>query len=231
MATWRDQRLKSVSGSTTNRDLNLLSHVINVARKEWGIYIENPITMIRRPSENRSRCRRLSNDEESRLLSALESSERDEQGRFTGPQNIWLKPIVILAIETAMRRGEILSLRWEHVYLQERYVRLLDTKNGERRDVPLSSKAVIVLQNLPRQISGEVFPTSAEALKKAFTRAVGRAEIKDFRFHDLRHEATSRLAEKLDNVLELSAVTGHKSLNMLHRYYHPKASSLALKLG
>jgi integrase len=156
MSTWRDNRLKLVSGSTTNRDLNLLSHVINIARKEWGVHVENPISMIRRPSENRARDRRLTDDEESRLLSALEATERDDHGRFTGPQNIWIKPIVILAIETAMRRSEILSMRWEHVHIQNRYVRLQDTKNGDRRDVPLTSKALAVLQSLPREI--EVAP-------------------------------------------------------------------------
>lgn len=82
-----------------------------------------------------------------------------------------------------------------------------DLKNGEHRDVPLSTKAIAALQSLPRKISGEVLPVSAEALKKAFTRAVSRAGITDLRFHDLRYEATSRLAEKLDNVLELPLLT------------------------
>ena len=130
-----------------------------------------------------------------------------------------------------MRRSELLALRWTDVYLSERFVQLHDTKNGESREVPLSTQAGVVLRNLPHHESGYVFPITGDAVKKAFTRAVQRAEISDFHFHDLRHEATSRIAEKLDNVLELSSVTGHKTLSMLKRYYHPRASALARKLG
>lgn len=233
MAEWRDKRLKEVSGSTTNRDLNLISHVINVARKEWGMHIENPISMIRRPPENKARKRRLAAGEEEKLLAELEESTRSERGTFEegGSRNPWIHPLVILALESAMRRGELLALRWADVYLADRFVRLHDTKNGESRDVPLSNRAYALLNSLPRHISGRVFPTSAEAVKKAFTRAVARAGLGDLHFHDLRHEATSRIAEKLDNVLELSAVTGHKTLTMLKRYYHPRAKDLARKLG
>jgi integrase len=133
-----------------------------------------------------------------------------------------------------MRRGEILALRWSDVYLSDSYVRLHDSKNGEARDVPLSTRAVQILRDLstkPVHISGRVFPISPEALKKAFTRACERAGIMNLHFHDLRHEATSRIAERLDNILELSAVTGHKTVQMLRRYYHPRATDLAKKLG
>lgn len=233
LAEWRDRRLKQVSGSTTNRDLGLISHVINVARKEWGIHIENPVAMIRRPPESRGRNRRLSESEEQRLLAELQPSTRSEKGYYDegGTRNPWIYPLVVLAIETAMRRSEILSLRWDDVFLVDRYVRLNDTKNGDSRDVPLSTRAHDTLKNLPRHISGSVFPTTADAVKKAFVRATERSEITNLHFHDLRHEGTSRLAEKLDNVLELSAVTGHKTLSMLKRYYHPRAKDLARKLG
>lgn len=233
MAEWRDKRLKDVSGSTVNRDLNLISHVINVARKEWGMHIENPISMIRRPPENKARKRRLGAGEEEKLLAELEQRTRAERGTFEagGTQNPWIRPLVILALETAMRRGELLALRWSDVYLVDRFVRLHDTKNGESRDVPLSIRAYELLNDLPRHISGRVFATTPDAVKKAFMRAVERAQLGDLHFHDLRHEATSRLAEKLDNVLELSSVTGHKTLSMLKRYYHPRAKDLARKLG
>jgi len=233
MAEWRDKRLKEVSGSTVNRDLNLISHVINVARKEWGIHVENPISMIRRPPENRARNRRLAAGEEERLLAELELSVRSDRGTYEagGTHNPWMRPLVILALESAMRRSELLALRWSDVFLADRYVRLHDTKNGEPRDVPLSTRAYAVLSSLPRHISGKVFPVTGDAVKKAFTRAVARAGLGDFHFHDLRHEATSRIAEKLENVLELSAVTGHKTLTMLKRYYHPRAKDLARKLG
>ena len=230
MAAWRDRRLQSVSGSTANRDLSLMSVIINWARREQGIHIDNPIAMIRRPLENKGRTRRLSSDEELRLLAALVTPPRDANGRLTGPSNPWMRPLVAFAIETAMRRGEILRLCWKDVYLTERYVHLSDTKNGESRDVPLSTRAATILAELPRHESGRVFPISADSVKKSFNRAIARAGLVNLRFHDLRHEATSRLAQKLSNVLELSSVTGHKSLHMIKRYYHPRAQDLASKL-
>jgi integrase len=130
-----------------------------------------------------------------------------------------------------MRRSEILSLRWPDVFLDERFVRLHDSKNGEARDVPLSTRAAAALVALPRRPDGHVFPITGDALKKAFTRACERAGLENMHFHDLRHEATSRIATRLDNILELSAVTGHKTVQMLKRYYHPRATDLARKLG
>jgi integrase len=148
-----------------------------------------------------------------------------------GSRNIWVKPVVELAIETAARRGELLSLRWENIDLKRRTAHLPETKNGDSRTVPLSSRAVAILEALPRSIEGKVFPLTVNALKLAFVRACLTAGLENFHFHDLRHEGTSRLAGKLSNVLELSAVTGHKELKMLKRYYHPRAEDLALKLG
>lgn len=233
LAKWRDERHLQVFGSTVNRDLNLFSHMFNVARKEWAFPIDNPVALVRRPKNNRGRTRRLSREEEERLLAQLAPSERSNDGTSLpgGSRNPWAHTIVLLALETAMRRGEILSIRWSNVFLDECYLHLPDTKNGEPRDVPLSTRARALLAALPRGPSGRVFPLTPDSLKQVFERAVVRAEIHDFRFHDLRHEATSRLATRLDNVLELSAVTGHKTLGMLKRYYHPRASDLAKKLG
>ncbi|BCF90120.1 site-specific integrase [Paraburkholderia largidicola] len=240
LSEYRDRRLKGdakhrpVTGSTVNRELTLLGHVLNVARREWGVHMDvNPVSVIRRPRENRARTRRLSPGEEQRILAELAYSPRDHHGRFAngGCRNEWALPAVIVAIETAMRRGEILALLWDDVFLDQRFARLHDTKNGEARDVPLSSRAVETLQRLPRDASGRVFPITGEALKRVFTRACKRASIEDLHFHDLRHEATSRIAERLDNILELSSVTGHKSVQMLKRYYHPRATDIALKLG
>ena len=147
-------------------------------------------------------------------------------------------PVVLFALETAMRRGELLSLTWKDVDLKKRVAYLEITKNGTARAVPLSSRAVAVLESLKEEKDGvqalsvgKVFKTTDAALKKAFERACERAGINDFHFHDLRHEATSRLAEKLPNLIELAAVTGHKDLRMLKRYYHPRAEDLARKLG
>lgn len=230
---FRDRRLQHVTGSTVIRDLTLISHAINIARKEWGIVMDNPCCLIRRPKENKPRKRRLSPKEEQKLLAELKLSQRTPEGTWLpgGCRNEWMKPLVIMAIETAMRRGELLQLEWADVFLEERFVRLHDSKNGHGRDVPLSSRAVALLEVLPQDPSGKVFPVTGEALKQSFTRAVERAGLGDLHFHDLRHEATSRIAPKLGNVLELSAVTGHMSLQMLKRYFHPVASELARKLG
>jgi integrase len=169
MAEYRDGRLRLVSGSTVNRELTLISHVLTIARKEWGIPIKaNPVSDIRRPKENRARTRRLFNDEENRLLSELAPSRRDENRRFEpgGCRNKWVLPVVVLAIETAMRRSEILSLHWPDVFLDERFVRLHDSKNGEPRDVPLSTRAAAILAALPRKPDGQVFPITGEASRR-----------------------------------------------------------------
>ncbi len=246
IAQYRDRRLagdpkrQAVSGSTVNRELTLISHALTIATKEWAVHVHvNPVSQIRRPRENRARTRRLGRDEEERLLAELGPNPEDVArgygaGGCRGCRNEYMRPIVVLAVETAMRRSEILSLRWSDVFLEERYVRLHDTKNGDARDVPLSSRAFQTLTELSsknRHIDNRVFPVSAEALKQSFVRACERAGISDLHFHDLRHEATSRIAEKLDNILELSAVTGHKTVQMLKRYFHPRATDLARRLG
>ena len=238
LAQWRDARLASgVQGSTINRELNLLSAVINWARKELMVAIENPVAGIRRPPAGRERDRRLEAGEEARLLEALESRPGPVQGAKrsggyrVGSRNPWIKPVVLLAIETAMRQGELVSLTWNNIDTEACTAHLEDTKNGECRTVPLSSRAVAVLKVLPRETNGRVFPITTQAVKLAWKRATARAGIEDLHFHDLRHEATSRLAEKLPNLIELAAVTGHKDLRMLKRYYHPRAADLAKKLG
>jgi integrase len=177
VAEWRDERLKKVSGDTVNRDLNLISHVIEIARKEWDIPIqENPVSKIRRPKNNRARERRLSSIEQKFLLASLEVLPRTEKGTYQpGAHNPWFRPLVLLALETAMRRSELLALRWENVNLERRTARLLDTKNGDARAVPLSSRAAAVLTELGVKPSGRVFPITPDSVKKGFTRAVARA--------------------------------------------------------
>lgn len=198
-----------------------------------GIHVDNPVTLIRRPKHNKPRERRLSEHEKQCLLSELDLSSRRSDGTYMegGSHNPWCKPVVILALETAMRMGELLSLRWEDINLIRRTVTLQDTKNGEKREVPLSSIAVQLLTNLPRSIDGRVFPISRDALKRVYSRACERAKIVDLHFHDLRHEATSAFFEKGLNVMEVASITGHKTLHMLKRYTHLKAENLAHRLG
>lgn len=222
IARYRDERLRQVSPGTVKRDLVILSHLFEVARKEWGIEMRNPVRDVKSPPSARARDRRLpagqdgEESEEQRLLTACRQA-----------RNSYLLPIVRLALETAMRQGELIALRWEHVDLIRRIARLPDTKNGEARIVPLSSTAVEILRALPRSLSGQVFSgVTSTAVKLAFTRAVRRADIED-----LRHEATTRFFERGLNIMEVASITGHKDLRMLRRYTHLKAEDLARKLG
>jgi len=221
VAKWRDDLSKKLSPQTVQHYLAVLNRLYKAAARDFGIPLPlgNPVATVRMPTISNARDRRLEGDEEQRLLAALDAS----RGKH-------LKSVVLLALETAMRRGEILALRWEYVDLKRRVLHLPETKNGSSRDVPLSTQAAAVLGSLPRHITGRVFDTSETAITEGFQRAVKRAGIPDFRFHDLRHEATSRLAEKLQ-MPELMRVTGHKDTRMLARYYHPRAEDLARKLG
>lgn len=231
VARFRDKRLEDVSPSTCLRELQSLSAMLTTACREWQTIAGNPVAGIKKPSPNKARDRRLDASEEARLLDALTPSERLPNGQWgRGTRNVWLKPLVQLAIETAMRRGELLSLTWEHIDLQERTVFLPTTKNGFARYVPLSSAAVQILERLPRTINGKVFPLTPNAVRHAFNRVRAAAGLDDLHLHDLRHEGASRLSERL-NVLELAALTGHRDLRMLQRYTHPRASELAKKLG
>ena len=130
-----------------------------------------------------------------------------------------------------MRRGEILGLKWEGLNLEEQTAFIPLTKNGQNRTVPLSLAAIEILNGLPRSLDGRVFPVNATTLSAAIEKARIRANIENFHFHDLRHMAITRLAEKLPNLIELSAVSGHKSLAMLKRYYHADPKLLAQKIG
>ena len=222
LAAYRDERLKVVSGATVNREFSVLSHAIDTARREWDVYLPtNPCTLVRRPPQGRPRDRRLQGDEEKRLLAACR-----------GARNKWLAHFVALAIETGMRRGELLGLLWDNVDLERRTALLPLTKNGDSRGVPLSSRAVDVLRALPPSTNGRVFgELTREALKQSFNRAARRAGITGLRVHDLRHEATSRFFEKGLNVMEVASVTGHKTLQMLKRYTHLSVTDLATRLG
>lgn len=228
LAEWRDKRLAGGTSPTTIRnDLAVISHLFSVATREWGMEsLSNPVEKIRLPAVLRARNRRLDHrpdengeTEEARLLASCDD----------GPA--WLGPMVRLALETGMRQGELLALRWQNIDMDRKAAKLLDTKNGERRDVPLSSTAITVLEALPRNLNGMVFSIKTMAVVHAFQRACKKAGIEDLRFHDLRHEATSRLFEKGLNPMEVASITGHKTLAMLKRYTHLRAEDLARRLG
>jgi len=221
-AQFRDQRQAEGKSSNTIRlELALVSHLFNVARKEWGYEgLTNPIENIRLPKPSRARDRRLVGDEAQRLMAALENS-----------RNSLILPLVQFAIETGARQGEILKLEWRNVDIESSTMRLLDTKNGDDRWVPLSTRAKAILAALPRSDASRVFDCTPSAVVQAFERACDRANIANLRFHDLRHEATSRFFEKGLDTMSVASITGHKSLQMLRRYTHLRATDLAKFLG
>lgn len=217
---YRDYRLETVKSDTIRKDLSLLSRVIKTAQKEWDIYLPrgNPVDSITTPAKGKARDRRLQPGEEEKLIKMAE--------KYGGN----IKHFILLAIETAARRSELVSLRWENINLKKRTATFIDTKNGDDRMIPLSSKAIDILKSLPRQISGQVFLIRSDSITKAFTRICKTAEIKNLRFHDLRHEATSRFFEMDLSIMEVSSITGHKDLTMLKRYTHLRAEDLVKKL-
>ncbi|WP_158540943.1 site-specific integrase [Thiomonas sp. X19] len=218
VAEFRNLRTKDgASANTVRNDLNTLSAVFEWARSDLSFTVENPVRAVKKPSPGRGRERRLQGGEEQTLLDACSPG---------------MRALVIVALETGMRLGELCVIERQHVDLKRRVARLLDSKNGAARDVPLSSAAVAAIQALPSALRGPVFGIASRSATAMFSRTCKRVGIAGLRFHDLRHEAMSRLAERGDfNVLELAAISGHKSLSMLKRYTHIEAEKLAKKLG
>lgn len=218
VAAWRDERLKSVSGSTVDREMNLLSNVFTIARKEWKWVKSSPTTDVSRPKGNPPRFRRVSKAESDQICVAL--GWRD-QPPTTKQQRV--AAAFLFAIETAMRCGEICKLKKENV--SGRVAHVIDPKNGEDRHVPLSPRALEIWAMVPDGFG--VSPATVDALFRAARD--DRTTIKDLHFHDSRHEATTRLAGKL-HVLDLARVTGHKDLKKLMIYYNESAEDIAAKL-
>jgi integrase len=221
-ADYRDDRLAGGLASNTVRlDLVLISHLFKRAAKDWGMEtLRNPIQVMTLPAGSNERDRRLEQGEEEKLLTALAAE---------GP---YMAPLATLAIETAMRQSEILGLTAAAVDLDKRIAKLADTKNGEARAVPLSTKAAEVLKALPAPIAGgPLFPVTQHDVIRAFRRACDAAGLVDLKFHDLRHEAVSRLFERGLNVAEVAAISGHKTWSQLRRYTQLKAEDLARKLA
>jgi len=207
LGKYRDRRLKDVTGATVIREFNLLSAVFKRATKEWGWMNSNPLSDVSRPKDSTPRTRRLREGE----LEALRiASGYRPDGEIIGSTQM-VVAMSEFAVETAMRSGEICSLTWEHVH--PRHVHLPRTKNDTARDVPLSPRALQILAQVPR--TGEKVFDMNDALRDGLWRKVrDRAGITDLTFHDLRREATSRLAKQYD-VLRLAKITGHNDLMML----------------
>jgi len=204
-AAFRDRRLND-GIRTAQYDLVILRHAWNVANNEWGWHLgANPFEKIRLPKSNPHRERRLRPGEY-------------EQIKTVAQQRVWyLWPMINLAIETAMRKGELLSLQWSDINLETKRATLTQTKNGKPRIVPLSVQAIRCLTQLPEE-SDRVFPISEIAIRQAWGRLMKSCEITGMTFHDLRHEAISRFFERGLNVPEVALISGHKTVSQLFRY-------------
>lgn len=207
-----------VAGNTIRLDLALISCVYRVACCDWGMEgLRNPVKTVSKPKLAAGRERRL---------------EPGELEALTEKSTPKLIPVMLFALETAMRREEIATLTRTQIDFQKRTAYLPQTKNGEARIVPLSTAAVKILRDLPPRINGPIFGLHKDRITTYFARARDKAGIEDLKFHDLRHEATSRLFERGDlDMMEIASITGHKTLSMLHRYTHLRAEDLARKLG
>ena len=220
IASFRNSRLKEVDPQTVRKDLSLLKRVLDIAITEWGISLPhgNPVLQITMPKQPEGRDRRLLEGEEELILHEL-------------CDNFMMRSIFLFALETAMRRSEIVAMLWKHIDFKAQTLRIPLTKTATTRKIPLSRKAIDILNNLPREIDGKVWDVKPDSITRAFNRACARANIEDLRFHDLRHESTSRFFELNLNIMEVASITGHKDLKMLKRYTHLRAEDLAKKLG
>lgn len=227
LADWRDERLKTVKSSTVNRELNLISAVFTHAIREWRLGMTiNPVHLISRPRNPKARTQRVSLTDRQTIIKEL---GWDGESRPVDSKQ-WAAFAFYLALETAMRKGEILRLTWDNVHMADRYAHLPMTKNGDARDVPLSSAAVALLRLVARR-DGPVVPITSGNFDKLFREARQRCKLTHVRMHDSRREAATTMSRKLANVLELAAVTGHRDLKTLRIYYAPKPGDLAAKLG
>ena len=212
------------SPSTVVRYLAALSHCFTIGVKEYQWLDDSPLRKVTKPKEPRGRVRFLSDDERARLLAECEASA-----------NPYLFPVVVLALSTGMRQGEIMNLEWRDVDLTRGWITLRETKNGERRGVPLAGKALGLLRQHAkvRRLDtallwpGKEHPHQPMDLRQPWEKALQQAAIEDFRFHDLRHSAASYLAMNGASLTEIAGVLGHKTLNMVKRYAHLSESHTA----
>lgn len=226
-AKYRDARLATGRATATVRhELQVISHLFETARKEWGMEgLLNPLKNIRKPSGSKERDRRLQAGEYDTIRAALASSE-----------NPYVLPAFELAIETSLRQGMLFELRWDWVDLTARVIRIpvvyrQKANKGVPVALPLSSHAISVLRAMPRALSGKVLDCTANAVSTIWKRRMKDLKIENLRWHDLRHEAASRFFEKGLHPMQVASITGPKNLNMLRRYTHLKAEDLAVMLG
>ena len=220
VSKYRDGRLREVSNNTVRLELAFISVVFEQCAKEWSYKLTNPVKQIRIPKPGKPRQRRLRPVEEEALLAAC------------ADRAMYLHSLVVLAIETGMRFGELVSITWDNVDLKARTIYLPDTKNGHPRTVPLSTRAVEAIRAVPSGYEGQVFTGKPGSIRAAFGAALKHSGVgSDMRFHDLRHEAVTRLFEKGLNHIEVGMISGHRSMSMLQRYTHLRPEGLLPRLG
>lgn len=216
ISDYRDERLKTVKPATVYQELSLMRRMFNVARREWKWVRDNPAADLSFSVGNKNaRDRWLSPEEERLLLS-----------KATNPA--WLRPLLIVALHTGMRRGEILNLVWKDLDFNRRLITIHKSKNGEKRGIPMSQTVFLCLKNWGRvvDISGRVFPRAVRSLRAAFDKTLDKAEITDFHFHDLRHTFATRLVQNGVDLYKVKELLGHKTINMTMRYAHHYPESL-----
>jgi len=219
-AEYRNSRLKKVGADTVRRELTIFRHCFEIARKEWEVTMsKNPLHDIRFPAPGLPREERLSVVGTADLYREIEAL-----------RNKVIASVIVLAIETGMRRGELLSLRWKDVDLEKGTVRLLQTKNGRPRTVPLTPRAIEELSRIEK-IGDSVFHVSSNAVHLCWNRIRVRAGLGGLRFHDLRHEAISRFFELGLSIPEVALISGHRDTKMLMRYTHIRPEDLSRKLS
>lgn len=214
---WIKRQVK-LSDSSVRRELQVISPVLTKCRK-WKWLEHYPLKDVEMPKKGKSRDKTYSDSQIIRILEAL-----DYKGVVIN-QRHKIAVAFLLAIETAMRQGEMWNMDWEHVHLDRRYVFLPDTKNGTSREVPLSLKAIELLQSLSPG-TGKVFNFSQASAGVIFRRVLELCSIEDMTWHDTRHSAVTRLAKKLD-MLTLAKMTGHKDPRMLAIYFNPTSHDTA----
>lgn len=218
-AAYRDERLKTIAPDSLNRQLTPLQHLFEVAVTEWGIPLQsNPLKLIRRPRNAQGRDRRLASGEYEKLVREAAKS-----------RNRYFRPIIIIAVETGMRRSEILNLRLKDIDIERKQLRIRTSKNGQARSVPLSPRgfeAVASILSPDNDAEAFLFPITPNSLRQGWEHIRLRAGCPDLHFHDLRHEAISRLFEAGLGIAEVATIAGHNDFRMLARYTHVKAVHL-----
>ncbi|QKE37567.1 integrase [Ferrovum myxofaciens] len=218
---FRDERLLHVSNASVLRELGLLGAVFQNALTEWRLVGSNPVRGIRKPPPSPHRETRIPPADEVVFMKAFKMDPLVRPTTYR--QQVGL--IFALALETAMRSGEVVGLTWDRVNLEKRYLSLEYTKNGSHRDVPLSARAVMLLE-LAKGLDGERVFTVSDQVRDVLFRRYRPENLSYIHFHDTRHEAVFRLSKKLQ-VMDLARMTGHRDTKMLMAYYNPTASEIA----